>query len=343
MKPGGKKVTGKALKPSSRPKKLDWHREPDDMENTFVRESTFIVNSALFLPLIILVGLLNSNKVCPPPNFLLNPKNLKLHSCNYSMMRNVTETNALYPYNETTPTFIAFNSSSPNETTTNEISAPQFYLFNTLVFGAVIPLGLTSIMMAKSGEWIPTLQNLAIITKLQRKKRKFVTVDVLKSVVVVVCMAFFAMYMLPIGLSVSNISDHCQITPIICIVSFFLLLLLTVSLLGLDIWEIKNIFKAKTYTRGSTFVATDEKKLKLLKKLKKYLKVRSILSFAISIFSMAMLSVTSVQSIGVIKRESCSENPSPIMIYLIVSTSIVMITSMLLFLRYIKEQRNYVC
>ena len=298
-----------------------------------MRESTFIVNTALFVPLIILIALLNSNQICPPPNFVLNPQNLRLHSCNYTLMSNVTDANIVYPHNETTPMFVEFNSNSLKET--NAISAPQFYLFNTLVFGAVIPLGLTSIGMAKSGEWIPKLQSLASITNLQRKIT--VTVDALKSVMVLVFMAFFVIYMLPVGLSLSNISDHCHITPVICIVSFILLMILTASLLGLDIGEIKNIFERKTYTHGSTFVATDEKKLKLLEKRKKKLTVRSILTFVIALFLTAMLSVTSVQLIGSIKRESCSENQSPIMIYLIASTSIAMSLSMLLFLRYTIE------
>ena len=63
------------------PLKLDWYREPKNMENRFVNYTTLVVNTILLFLSIVFVVLVHTHKVCPPPDFILNSESHEGDRC----------------------------------------------------------------------------------------------------------------------------------------------------------------------------------------------------------------------------------------------------------------------
>ena len=112
---------------------------------------------------------------------------------------------------------------------------------DTAIFSFLIPLGLTSIVISLSNLWMTKLQQVKTVISL--KRRYPIQIDTLKAVVVVVCLLLSAAYLTPFGLTMSNWSHQCQITPTLSLVSYITLLIVIAVFLCMEKSELSNYRK----------------------------------------------------------------------------------------------------
>ena len=159
--------------------------------------------------LLAIVILVNQRMLCFPPSLWLNPLNstrLIPKNCN-TLMNPDVELGAKQFANETSQVF--FPKSTSNQTGKNEISEDyHYFLFNVVVIGLIFPLGLTSISLALSEFWIPTLQNSGLVRRL--KSSGSLQIDILKAFAVVLFFLIFLVYCMPIGISISQLLSNCK-------------------------------------------------------------------------------------------------------------------------------------
>ena len=128
------------------PLKLDWYREPKNMENRFVNYTTLVVNTILLFLSIIFVVLVHTHKVCPPPDFILNSEDHEGDRCIFA--RNSSASLSLDTLHISNASRII---STRNQ---SDNSNQDSYSFDILMFSLVMPMGLTSLLMALSRQWI---------------------------------------------------------------------------------------------------------------------------------------------------------------------------------------------
>ena len=203
-------------------KKLGFQNEPDDMQTNFVNGSMFFGNIMLLFCITVLVVTIKSNIICPPPHFLLNPSNLtsayKLH-CGYSNTSNGNNTIEL-----------------------EEEDYPNFSSLYNWIFFLIVPLGLTSLVLAKSKSWLPKIQDADIITHISASYPWFPrTIHSLKAVMAIILYAIFVLYLFPITTSLSSLNGKCASTPVMHICYSIGLLAAMGVILWLDIQTISKI------------------------------------------------------------------------------------------------------
>ena len=286
------------------------------MENTFINKTTLIVNSVMLLLLFALTLLINTNSVCSPPSFILNPENIALAHCNY------TERNYLPPNDNlssthwinSTPIPILPATTLPVE---NEEENGALHSVDTAIFSFLIPLGLTSIVISLSNLWMTKLQQVKTVISL--KRRYPIQIDTLKAVVVVVCLSLSAAYLTPFGLTLSNWSDQCQITPTLSLVSYITLLIVIAVFLCIDKCELSN--DRKKHNR----VEVDEpRNSKCCEKEEKNLFI-SLSLFLLEITVLVLLSMY-------LQIEHCKNDVFNVAISAIVFSSIALVLSLVLVL-----------
>ena len=218
------------LKPEFRKqRKVGSQVEPDDMRNNFINASTFIGNIVLFVFLVMLIGLVKSNTICPPPHSILNPDYLtpayQLH-CGY---KNITNTTSTY-LNTTLVSHL------------NEDDYPNFSKLYYLTFMIIVPLGLTSLVLATSKAWMSKIQDADQIVRLQYRFKWFATtMDSLKAVMAFVLYAVFLAYLFPVAIGLSNLTEQCHTTPWFNITYPTWLLLVMGLILWLDVKKVSQI------------------------------------------------------------------------------------------------------
>ena len=237
------------------------------MENKFINQTTLVGNSLLLFLLFLFVILVNTNVVCPPPNFILNSNNHSIETCSSNKRGDVSDKMNLFFNNESTNiTTIGYTSGSRSFAKNEEIAESRkysdndSYVLDILTFSLIVPLGLTSLLMSLSTKWIVKIQDCKSLMGLLRKLRNwrvysckanqsrkfYFQIDSLKAIFVLISTSFWSICFTPIGVSMANWTDTCWISPLVCtIFSASLTGMIAMSAFNLDILQSFKFFLKK--------------------------------------------------------------------------------------------------
>ena len=201
------------------------------MENRFVNYTTLAVNTILIFLSIIFVVLVHTHKVCPPPDFILNSENHEGDRCIFARNSSASlSLDTLHSFNES-------NIISSRKQTDN--LNQDIYSFDILMFSLVMPMGLTSLLMALSRQWISNVQEWKIlkmlksvfkIPQISQHPNFYLQVDTLKALIVVASSVSCFIFLTPIGFSAANLTTTCATIPTMCIVFDFVLIIICATI-----------------------------------------------------------------------------------------------------------------
>lgn len=215
--------------------------------------------------LVLIIFLVNTNNACPPPYFVLNPSNFnQLPTFSKCAYPSITSTPTPQPISRTTPIF-----DSSYVTKTSLEDNPPFLLFNVLCFGVIIPLGITSIIFSFSKKFIPKWKNW--------------TSDGIKIIKMILCTIILAIQLIPIGFSISFITEKCFTSPIMIMILDLLLLLICFGLSWLDAKRILSVFKKKRSVQNNGSKQTGANQIQTCK--------RMLISVILFLFGLVTLSL----------------------------------------------------
>ena len=202
---------------SATPKMLDrwhqsWHRDKKDLKAKFLNLSTMVGNIFLLIALLTVLGLVNRHMVCVPESLFLNPAVVNITGCNHL---NVSG--------------LLMNSTAQRPNSTQDGAHPEpttFYELNLFVLCIIVPLGLASILISLSEEWMPSVQKLRCIIKGRRAIH--LEVDGILAGSAILSTLLFAIFLVPVAVN-ATILNHfksCYIELILNIISTVALFLI---------------------------------------------------------------------------------------------------------------------
>ena len=81
-------------------RKLDWDRQPQDMENKFINYTTLASDVVIIMLLLVFTVLVNKNILCPPPDFILNDESFNISTCNKTYVNSLTRPDSRFETND---------------------------------------------------------------------------------------------------------------------------------------------------------------------------------------------------------------------------------------------------
>ena len=329
----------------AKPQKLDWYREPKDMENKYINQSSFMTNLLLMSALVLFMICVNNHQLCPPPNFILNSDDHAMERCdiqrNQSTCGNSIATN--YSNKSIKRRSIGTSRNSFDD------QLQDSYRFDILMFSFALPLGLTSILMSLSSQWISTVQELNILKRIKtylqipnvsQNPKFYLQIDTLKAIIVFVSVLFCSAYLSPIGLSVAHWTAKCWSIPLMC--TAFSLLLIPLTLLIICPLDTKDAFKHISTRKRKRLSSKNEPGNVLKEKSNSCIYLKFFLSLFITISSMLVPILLSIplhdsklfRNNNLSEFNECHRDVCGVAIYLIVAYLVLLIPNTVLLIHY---------
>ena len=219
------------------------------MENNYINQSSLLTNLFLMMTLVLFLICINNHLLCPPPNFILNSDDHAMERCNIQRNQSTCDD---FSTNQVKNEFASKSSNVANQNGIDE-EVQDSYRFDLLMFSLVLPLGLSSLLMSLSSQWISKAQEWKIFTRIKsllqirsisRNPQFYLQIDSLKAIIAILSVVICFVYLTPIGFSVANWTTECFVMPAMC--TGFSLLLTPLTILIVYPLDIKASFHCIT-------------------------------------------------------------------------------------------------